>query len=133
MRSSNEASSSWRLPDVLLSGAAVVGLVLLVLGFFWSRAVPSRAFWNQEQAEEYTDAAVTLHELSHAAKGTPEEQQRQMDAARQRFKQAQADLESARFARNEGGRYISLVGSIVLGGSALGLYFRRQNSPSSAA
>lgn len=126
INSSKRQSTFRRLPEFVLSSAAIVGLVLLVAGLFWSRVVPSQALWSQEQAQEYETAAVKLHEQSHSQAENGDEKQQLIISARQRFEEARQDLESARHARDYGGRYLSLFGSLLLGSSALGLYFRRQ-------
>jgi hypothetical protein len=132
MTSSDNPTATSRLPEILLSCVAVAGLTLLLAGFVWSRILPPQAFWSQQQAEEYEDAAVTLHERSHSEEGDPAENRRQFDAARAKFEQAQRNLDAARSARDHGGRYVALLGSLLLGSGAVGLYYRRQNSARSA-
>jgi len=128
MISSDEQAHSPRLIDLVLKVAAAAGLVLIVVGLIWSNIMPTQVFWSQEKAEEFEIAAVKLHEQSHSDEGTREEQERQMHLARREFEQIKQNLEMARHARDHGGRYLSLCGSLLLVGSALGLYFRRQHS-----
>ena len=74
MISSDEQTPSPRLIDLVLRGVAAAGLVLIVVGLFWSHIMPAQAFWSQEQAEEFEDAAVRLHEQSHSDEGTHEDE-----------------------------------------------------------
>ncbi len=89
----------------------LVGLLLLLLGWAWARITPTAALWNDEQAQEYTDAALALHGAAHSHEegekhdhgqeaALAAEQEQRLDAARERFANIQGDLEAARNNRN---------------------------------
>ena len=109
----------------LVAGLLVVGLILLGIGLLWHRAVPSKAYWSDAQAREYTTANAELHaihgqshEKNHDAK---------LEAARERFLTAFQQLEQARGARNRGATVLKIAGmSLLLLGIVLHLAGNRE-------
>ena len=104
---------------------AVLGIALMALGLAWPLIGGGRLMYSPEQAKEYQDAGAALHAATsghaHGEGETPEEHAKhaevdpaerdaQVAAARERFQQAEATLETARFAQNNLGHWFTGVG-----------------------
>jgi hypothetical protein len=80
--------------------AIAVGAVLIGASFLTFDSA-SRARWSAAQASEYQQAALRLHELSHAHEGAPdggdaESVHQELAAAQKRYDAIRADLDGAR-------------------------------------
>jgi hypothetical protein len=104
---------------------AVFGIALMALGLAWPLIGGGHLWYSPEQAKEYQDASAALHAATsghtHADGETPEERaghaevdlaerDAQVAAARKRFQEAEATLETARFAQNNLGHWFTGVG-----------------------
>jgi hypothetical protein len=104
---------------------AVLGIALMALGLAWPLIGGGRLMYSPEQAKEFQDASAALHAATsghaHAEGETPEEHAQPaaadpaerdalVAAARSRFQQAEATLETARFAQNNLGHWFTGVG-----------------------
>ncbi len=96
------AEDGRRWAPVLCVAGAAFGVGMLIVGLAWKSATTPETFWTAEQAKEYEAASAAVQHQpvrdeaghSHAA---PSEQ------ARQRFAHISAELEHARYARDEVG------------------------------
>ena len=117
-----------KFPQIVFSAVVVVGLVLMVAGFTWRSLVPVQAFWGEAQAAEFEQAKVQLHSLTLTLEPDGGADHPELVSARQRVEKAEQDLAAAQFARNDVGRYVAVFGSLLVGGSALAIYMRRNRS-----
>ena len=117
-----------KFPQIVFSAVVVVGLALMVAGFTWRSLVPVQAFWGEAQAAEFEQAKVQLHNLTLTLDPDSGADHSELVSARRRVEKAEQDLAAAQFARNDVGRYVALLGSLLVGGGALGLYVQRQKS-----
>jgi hypothetical protein len=46
--------------------AVVIGLILLIVAWFWPSVQSGRRYWSDEQAKQYADTLAELHRLSGA-------------------------------------------------------------------
>ena len=106
---------------ILVPSSILVGFCLLCLGLAWNRLVPSSAYWSPDQAEEYTAAQLEMHTKSHHHDGDAE-QEKNMDAARERFDKISHQLERARGSQERTGTLFLAAGvSLLLVGVLLHL------------
>ena len=105
---------------LLVPSLIILGTCLLVLGLVCDRLVPSTAYWNAEQEQEYTAAQLDMHSKSHA-QGADAEQQ--MAAARERFAKIRGEFESARGSQRFGGTAFLIVGVLLLAAGVV-LHFK---------
>jgi hypothetical protein len=108
----------------LCAVGAAGGLVLMAVGLAWPAIGGGRMLYSETQAKEYQDASAALHAATsghvhadrephdHASRPPvgPAEREAQVAAARERFQQAEAKLETARFAQNSLGHWFTGVG-----------------------
>jgi hypothetical protein len=101
------AESGIRWAPVICMAGAAFGVGMLLVGLVWKSATSPETFWTAEQAKEFEAASAALHATrdeaghSHAVPS---------DEARQRFALISAELERARYARDELGPLLTKLG-----------------------
>jgi hypothetical protein len=86
-------------------------MLLVIAGVGWGTLTDEKSFWTVEQAKEFAAASDALHahrsgDHSHA----PAEHDEASEAARERFERIAAELERARYQRDEIGPLMIKVG-----------------------
>jgi Flp pilus assembly protein TadB len=104
---------AWLKNPYLVPGLIVLGLCMLALGWAWSSIRAPAAYWSEEQAAEYSTAQAQLHAISHSHSHDPGHEQ-VVAAARDRFLDAQQQLDDARGARNRTGMLFLAAGMTTL-------------------
>jgi hypothetical protein len=103
--------------SILVPSLIVLGFGLVLLGLAWKHLVPSSAYWSPEQAQEYSAAQADMHTKSHQHGADAE---RDMDAARERFKNISRQLDRARGSQSRAGMVFVVAGiALVLAGIAV--------------
>ncbi|MCO6045974.1 hypothetical protein NG895_18905 [Aeoliella sp. ICT_H6.2] len=106
-----------------------LGIVMVVCGIAWQQIVPDSVYWSEEDAREFTEASDAVHHArsgpdhdhqhSHG-EGEPAADSPELEAAKQRLRKLQGELETAQLARQYSGKVVSIVGvAILLTGAAL--------------
>lgn len=116
------AKAMMRVPLSVI--AITAGITLIVCSVLWPRLFVTEWVWDQDQAKQYREAGVELHRLSHQHGGSPtdrdrdgEEEDAELAAARKRYEQMTAQLESARSWRDSPAAWMKWAGvSIALVG-----------------
>jgi outer membrane murein-binding lipoprotein Lpp len=103
------AQSTWG--PIFCLAAAAVGVLLVIAGVGWGALTDEKSFWTEEQAREFAAASDALHahrsgEHSHAHA----EHDEASEGARERFERIAADLDRARYQRDEIGPMLIKVG-----------------------
>jgi hypothetical protein len=88
-----------------------MGVLLVIAGVGWGTLTDKKSFWTEEQAKEFAAASDAMHahrsgEHSHA----PAEHGDVSDVARERYERIAAELERARYQRDEVGPLLIKVG-----------------------
>ena len=100
-------------------GLMVAGVLLVVLAFAWPLLIPKTLLWDDARAVELTTASEALHETMHAhGHGhdhdhfgeTDADDDPEVVAAAQRYRDAQANLDSAKFWTNSMPNYVRWTG-----------------------
>ena len=105
-------------------GVLLGGLIIILLGVAWPYLLPESLLWDDARAVELTDASESLHETMHAhghnhdhahfaeadADDPPE-----VIAAAKRYRDAQAELDSAKFWSLAMSRYLRWTGIAICG------------------
>lgn len=109
-KESAEEGRRWA-PRLCLAGA-IVGVCALAVGLVWKSTTSPATFWSREQAEEFAAASDALHGERGAKPHTHDAEAGDpaAEAARQRFDRIQAQLERARYARDEVGPLLTKIG-----------------------
>jgi hypothetical protein len=106
----------------------VVGACLLCLGLLWNRLFPTKLYWTDADAQEFSGALVDAHEKSHMHPKNDAERE-QVAAANKRFDEMRQRLDSARRARSRIGTWLTLGGA-MLAGAGIVLYLRSHDDES---
>jgi ABC-type transport system involved in cytochrome c biogenesis permease subunit len=104
--------------------AIVTGIALVAGSLLWPRLFVTTWAWDQEQAQQYREAGLELHRLSHQHGGEGEghghnsdDDDTELAAARERYEQMAARLETARSWRDAPAAWMKWAGvSIALVG-----------------
>jgi hypothetical protein len=86
---------------LLVPSLVVVGLLLIGLGWQWSRIRPPSSYWSDEKAAEYSAAQVALHSLSHSHNDNQQDAHaKEFEVAKERFLKIDGELERAQHSRD---------------------------------
>lgn len=102
----------------------LIGAAMTIAAPFLPQFYPQEKLWSQEEAEEHSVAAATLHKASHDAVfvETVDERASQEDiiqakqaleAAEARFDRSKERLENAQFWQNGFPKYLRIGGCVV--------------------
>jgi hypothetical protein len=106
------------LPVLCLVGMGA-GVLMSIAGALWSVLGTGRMVYSPEQAKQLEQASTTYHAatLGRTPEGsvlpgaeTAEGRKAAVAAARHKYNQARAELESARFARDQLGKWLIVAG-----------------------
>lgn len=104
------------MPRLILSlSFLLAGLALIALGLSWHVIFPVESVWSNEQAQEYTDASLALKTAaSHPEESADENDDSQLDAARERFDKIKAELGQAIQWRESSGVLLGIGGTVLM-------------------
>lgn len=111
---------------------AEMGVLLIVLSFFWPSLLGTEVVWTEEQAVEHSQAAAELHQLQHEriheqghehdpqhahpgaqqAGSDGEHDGGSFEAAKRRYEDSRAKLQTARSLRLKTATYLKWSGVI---------------------
>jgi hypothetical protein len=99
----------------------LVGVLTIAVAGVIPAVVPQEKFWNEQQAQERSQAAARLHQMTHesahmeinerASEVDRIHAQQQLDAAQARFDQSQQALSDAQFWRTRVPQFLRWLGS----------------------
>ena len=98
---------------ILAISLMLLGLACVALGWTWTSLIPASAYWDQNDAREYTQAQVDLHATTDRL-GHDKNFEHDLAVARDRFNQAHKQLERARGSRQDTAKYLTAVGVLLL-------------------
>jgi hypothetical protein len=100
----------------------IVGVLLVLLGIGWPYLLPKGMLWDDARAVELTDASEALHDTMHAhGKGhdhdhfgdAETDDDPEVIAAAKKYRDVQADLDSAKFWTNSMPTYLRWAGLAI--------------------
>jgi hypothetical protein len=101
----------------------VLGLILLAGSLVWPRLIRDDRVWSEDQAREHSQAAASLHHMTHAAaeaqlKKTSDADRARWDeelkAAQDRWQKSRSELDQAKRVRNTAAVVMRWSGVAVL-------------------
>ena len=99
-----------------------IGLVLLMISFFWTNMVPDDMVWSDEQADAHRRASLAYHETQFD-KSASEIELRQL---REEFEALDGKLSAAKRTKNGPPIYLRWAGTMAAGLGALVLLALRE-------
>lgn len=125
------------MKSIIPAGAVVVGLLLLVLGFFWPSLFPPSRVWTPEKNERLRDLATEITRLRFAivqAENNPNMQSgknpAELKASHMEFKKEfdalQEEFENARDNPTSTGSTVKWLGILLAVGGSLFVFANRQ-------
>ena len=114
----------------------IVGVLLVLLSAAWHFLLPKGLLWDDARAVELTNASEALHESMHAGGHAHDHDQfgktdadddPEVVAAAQRYRDVQADLDSAKFWTNAMPVYVRWTGLSACG-LGIAAYFAGRKS-----
>jgi hypothetical protein len=111
-----------RLP-ILFAVGLCAGVIAVLAGAMWMTFVTPTSVWSQQQAEEFDAANAALHAVraKYGAAVESAAAQGEVAAAQHRFNRIESQLESARYAHERWGTWISAGGLAIAAICGLGL------------
>ncbi|MCC7476614.1 MAG: hypothetical protein IT425_14585 [Pirellulales bacterium] len=92
----------------------LVGMLCLALGFLGSNVIPSKAYWSEQQAEEYADAQHDAHAKSHHHEHESAVEEAEYQEAMARFERISQQLEEAQSSRDRVPLVLKAVGVVAV-------------------
>jgi len=99
----------------ILSTFGVLAIVLVIVGATWKWIYPPESYWSPEQAQALVDAFTEVHQAEDAgAHGPNDPGAADFLAARRRYDTIKDELNQARSARDQTGKYFTIAGLSLL-------------------
>ncbi|MBX3426293.1 MAG: hypothetical protein KF688_11490 [Pirellulales bacterium] len=115
----------------LCAVGAAAGVLVAAGGLAWNMLAPNSWVWSDEQARDYAEATVAMHQAQQATVDASrpdfEAVRRQVEAARQRYERLHAELGSARETLQARGSRLIQWGCILTAACGIGYVVLNQD------